>query len=190
MTVKLTENEYRTLVEQAPILIWRANKEKLCDYFNTTWLNFTGRTMDQEYGNGWAEGVHPDDFDRCLEIYVTNFDQKKIFEMRYRVKRYDGVYRWLFDRGVPFYNENKEFMGYIGSCIDITDQVNAELAVQKMNDEKIKKLETLLPLCAWCKKVHTENNDWLELETYIIKNNKQNITHSVCPGCKDKLLKT
>jgi PAS domain S-box-containing protein len=85
-------------------LIWRANKEKLCDYFNERWLKFTGRTFDQEYGNGWAEGVHPEDLKRCIDIYVTNFDQRKIFEMKYRLKRHDGEYRWIFDRGVPFYD--------------------------------------------------------------------------------------
>ncbi len=98
----LTLSEYQALIEQAPILIWRANKDSLCDYFNERWLVFRGRTMEQEYGNGWAEGVHPDDFDRCLEIFVDNFKKQKIFEMEYRLMRYDGIYRWIFDRGVPY----------------------------------------------------------------------------------------
>lgn len=129
-TSRLTLQEYETLVEQSPILIWRANIESLCDYFNDRWLSFRGRTMEQEYGNGWAEGVHPDDFDRCLKIYLDNFNSRNSFEMEYRLMRHDGNYRWIFDRGVPFYNDNGDFAGFIGSCIDVTDRVDAQEALR------------------------------------------------------------
>ena len=99
--ISLGFEEYRTLVEQAPILIWRANTTTECDYFNERWLAFTGRSLEQESGNGWAEGVHPDDFQGCLSIYLEAFAKREIFEMEYRLRRHDGVYRWLFDRGVP-----------------------------------------------------------------------------------------
>jgi len=129
--IVLTLSEYEALIEQAPILIWRANTDKLCDYFNHRWLAFTGRTMKQEYGNGWAEGVHPDDLDQCIKIYVDSFDKHEIFEMHYRLKRFDGAYRWLLDRGVPYYSEDDEFSGYIGSCIDVTESYEAKLELQK-----------------------------------------------------------
>ena len=120
--LRLTHGEYQMLVEQAPIMIWRADTTTACDYFNKRWLEFTGRTMQQEMGNGWAEGVHKDDFDRCVGIYLAAFKKREIFEMEYRLKRFDGEYRWLFDRGVPIYDENNNFIGYIGSCIDINEK--------------------------------------------------------------------
>ncbi|HZE07367.1 MAG TPA: PAS domain-containing sensor histidine kinase [Gemmatimonadaceae bacterium] len=122
----LTGIEYRLLVEHSPVLIWRADVNKKCDYFNRVWLEFTGRTLEQETGDGWAEGVHPDDLGRCFQIYVTNFDARQPFEMEYRLKRYDGAYRWIFDRGVPYTDDNGEFLGYIGSCVDVTDRREAE----------------------------------------------------------------
>jgi PAS domain S-box-containing protein len=87
-----------------------------CDYFNEMWLAFTGRSMEQEMGNGWAEGVHPEDLDKCLKIYTDHFARREIFEMEYRLRRFDGVYRWIFDRGAPFRRGNLR----IGSCIDVT----------------------------------------------------------------------
>ena len=122
----LSGAEYRLLVEHSPVLIWRADLNKKCDYFNHTWLEYTGRTMEQEMGDGWAEGVHPDDLDRCFKIYVSNFDKRLPFEMEYRLRRYDGVYRWIFDRGVPYTDDNGVFLGYIGSCVDVTERIEAE----------------------------------------------------------------
>jgi len=122
----LTASEYRLLVEHSPVLIWRADVNKKCDYFNQVWLEFTGRTLEQELGDGWAEGVHPDDLDRCFKIYVSSFDQRQPFEMEYRLKRHDGAYRWIFDRGVPYWDDHDEFLGYIGSCIDVTERREAE----------------------------------------------------------------
>ena len=139
--LELTLLEYKALVEQSPILSWRANTDALCDYFNERWLTFRGRSMAEEYGNGWAEGVHPDDFDRCLKIYLDSFHARAIFEMEYRLKRHDGEYRWIFDRGVPFQNENGEFAGYIGSCIDITERVEARESLRKKLEEEIKVLK-------------------------------------------------
>lgn len=114
----LSLEEYKILVEQAPIMIWRSNTAAACDYFNQRCLAFTGRTVEQEIGNGWTAGVHRDDFDRCLKIYLGAFQKREIFEMEYRLRRHDGKYRWIFDRGVPFKGSDGKFAGYIGSCID------------------------------------------------------------------------
>lgn len=131
----LSFEEYMVLVEQAPIMIWRSNTTTACDYFNGRWLVFTGRTMEQEMENGWAEGVHPDDLDKCLKIYLGTFQKREVFEMEYRLRRHDGRYRWIFDRGVPFKGPDGQFAGYIGSCIDVTEKVEAREYLQKMHRE-------------------------------------------------------
>ncbi len=123
MKMNLTFSEYRAIVENSPNMVWRANLDAKCDYFNKTWLRFTGRTLNQEYGDGWAEGVHPDDLQRCVDTYLAAFQQRKPFEMEYRLRRFDGLWRWINDRGVPFWNEAGEFAGYIGSCMDVTERV-------------------------------------------------------------------
>ena len=144
MSTQEAEENFRIIADAAPVLIWRAGTDKLCYWFNQVWLDFTGRTMEQEYGNGWAEGVHPDDFDRCLAIYITNFDARKSFSMDYRLMRGDGQYRWILDNGVPVYDSSNTFIGYIGSCIDITERKLAEEAVQQaqIDTEKALKART------------------------------------------------
>ena len=121
-----TEDRFRIMADQAPVMIWMAGLDKLCTFFNLVWLNFTGRTLEQEIGNGWAEAVHPDDFERCLSTYVSAFDAREPFTMEYRLRRFDGEYRWLIDNGIPYYNAQGVFLGYLGSCIDISDRKHAE----------------------------------------------------------------
>ncbi|PPD46348.1 MAG: hypothetical protein CTY16_09315 [Methylobacter sp.] len=115
------EERFRLAADAAPVLIWLAGTDKLCCWFNQTWLDFTGRNMTQEKGNGWAEGVHPDDLRRCLDIYTGHFDRREPFHMEYRLRRHDGEYRWVHDNGVPRFVDNGAFEGYIGSCVDITE---------------------------------------------------------------------
>ena len=117
-----SEQHYRTLANSGSTLIWTSGLDKLCNYFNEPWLHFTGRALEQELGNGWAEGVHPEDFDRCLQTYVTSFDQRQPFSMDYRLRHADGTYHWLRDDGNPRYNSEGKFIGYIGYCVDITAQ--------------------------------------------------------------------
>lgn len=120
------ETLFRAMADTAPVMIWMSDSTRLCTYFNNPWLDFTGRTLEQEMGNGWAEGVHPDDFDRCLAVYVTAFDARKDFTMEYRLRRRDGEYCWILDTGVPRMGDDGAFLGYIGSCIDITDRRQME----------------------------------------------------------------
>lgn len=122
----LSKNQLLAVLESTPNMIWRANLNAKCDYFNKTWLNFTGRTMEQESNDGWAEGVHPDDFDYCLKIFLGAFDKREPFIMDYRLRRNDGQFRWIEDTGTPYYDEAGEFLGYIGSCIDATERIEAE----------------------------------------------------------------
>jgi len=124
--MKLKNYEYKIIVESSPNMIWRAGTDTLCNYFNTTWLKFTGRSMDEEMGNGWTIGIHPDDFNKCLTIYLDSFKQQISFEMEYRLKRYDGVYRWINDRGTPLFLEDSTFIGYIGSCMDVSDKIEGQ----------------------------------------------------------------
>ena len=107
------------VMDAAPVMIWVSGTDKQCVWFNQPWLAFTGRDMQQELGSGWSEGVHPEDFDRCLETYVSHFDARKEFRMEYRLRRYDQTYRWIDDTGTPRYARDGSFLGYIGSCTDI-----------------------------------------------------------------------
>lgn len=129
---------YLKIFEEFPALIWRSRTDKLCDYFNKTWYEFTGRSYQQEYGNGWAEGVHPDDFDNCLEIYVNAFDKREAFLMEYRLRNKFGEYRWIRDFGRPFYDLDNTFLGYIGSCYDITEIKDNEKKLVELNATKDK----------------------------------------------------
>jgi len=131
--IELREKEiqYQNLANSGLALIWAADTDKSCNYFNEPWLKFTGRTLDQELGNGWTEGVHPDDLDRCLETYVTAFDKREEFNMEYRLRHVSGEYRWILDMGTPNYNSGGEFIGYIGHCLDITERKQTEFALKE-----------------------------------------------------------
>ncbi len=188
MQEELSREEYKLLVEKAPIMIWRAAVTMECDYFNETWLAFTGRSMEQERGNGWAEGVHPEDFDHCLKIYTDHFARREQFEMEYRLRRYDGEYRWIFDRGVPYSDSEGNFKGYIGSCIDVTERKAARDALKKAQESEIEQLRDLLPICAYCKKIRNDSNYWEQIESYISNHSKVLFSHSICPECGDKVM--
>ena len=130
------EYAFRSAVDAAPVLIWRSGPDKLCTWFNKRWLEFVGRPMECEQGNGWAENVHPDDFDACLRTYVAAFDARQVFSMEYRLRRHDGEYRWLVDDGIPMYRAGGEFSGYIGFCTDVTERKHAEHALRDANRKK------------------------------------------------------
>jgi PAS domain S-box-containing protein len=130
-----SEARFRAVADAAPVMIWMSGPEKLCTFFNKGWLDFTGRSLEQELGNGWAEGVHREDLDRCLNIYKNSFDARQPFTMEYHLRRNDGEYRWVLDSGTPRFADDGAFLGYIGSCIDITPLREAELDHQRQNME-------------------------------------------------------
>jgi PAS domain S-box-containing protein len=134
------EVQYRNLANTGLALIWTSGTDKLCTYFNEPWLKFTGRTLEQELGNGWTEGVHRDDLERCVDIYVSAFDQRKSFDMEYRLRHASGQYRWIRDLGTPNYSGSREIVGYIGHCFDITEAKIAQEEIRKLNDELERKI--------------------------------------------------
>ena len=120
-----SERRFRHMADHAPVLIWTADVDKKGTWFNRPWLDFTGRTLDQELGHGWVENIHSDDRERALKIYYEAFDARESFTIDFRCRRRDGEYRWLADSGTPLYGQDGEFTGYIGSCIDVTERLVA-----------------------------------------------------------------
>jgi PAS domain S-box-containing protein len=132
-----SEDRFRLVANSAPALIWMADKDKQCTFFNQGWLSFTGRSMEEELGAGWTSGVHPDDLKRCLALYSSSFDARVEFQMEYRLRRFDGEYRWVVDFGVPRFESDATFRGYIGSCVDITDRKCAEESLHSLTGRLI-----------------------------------------------------
>jgi PAS domain S-box-containing protein len=145
LALRESEQRYRAVTDASPIMVWMSGLDKLCYYFNKVRLDFVGRTLEQESGNGWTENVHPEDFERCLQIYVSAFDAREPFEMEYRLRHHTGQYRWILDHGTPRYAPDGRFEGYVGGCLDIHDQKEAaekarqadvSLQLMKIQDEE------------------------------------------------------
>jgi PAS domain S-box-containing protein len=124
-----SEERFRLVANSVPVLIWMSGVDKLCTYFNKPWLDFVGRPMSAELGDGWVQGVHPEDVAGCLESYTQAFDCRERFSLQYRLRRHDGEYRWMLDMGVPRFDREGVFEGYIGSCSDVTERKLAEEAL-------------------------------------------------------------
>ncbi|PSC05814.1 hypothetical protein SLNSH_07510 [Alsobacter soli] len=125
LNMPVTEQEFRLLADQAPVMVWRSGLDMACDWFNEPWLTFTGRSMDEELGDGWQAGVHPDDLESCLHTYRSAFGRQEAFAMEYRLRRHDGVYRYILDNGRPYFRDGA-FAGYFGSCVDVTTHRETE----------------------------------------------------------------
>jgi PAS domain S-box-containing protein len=147
LLLRESERRFRIVADTAPVMIWVAGPDKLCSFFNKIWLDFTGRTMEQELGNGWAGGVHPEDLDRCWMTFHSSFDEQRGFQMEYRLRRADGEYRWILDNGVPHFNHG-QFAGYIGSCVDVTEQKQSEAALRE-SEERFRNMADTAPVMIW-----------------------------------------
>jgi two-component system sensor kinase FixL len=143
-----SESRFRIVADAAPVLIWMAGTDQLCTFFNKPWLDFTGRSMEEELGNGWAEGVHRDDLQKCLATYTQAFDARQPFVMQYRLRRNDGEYRWISDQGVPRHDSQGRFAGYIGSCVDVTELMTKDEALRQ-SEERMRLATTAVNLGIW-----------------------------------------
>ena len=151
-TLRESEERFRLVANNAPVMIWMSGADKLCNYFNKPWLDFTGRPLQEELGHGWVKGVHPEDSDECLRKYVDAFDKRQVCEVEYRLRRHDGEYRWLLDIGVPRFNADGSFAGYIGSSLDITERKLAEEAMSTIGRRLIE--------------AHEEERTWIGRELH------------------------
>jgi PAS domain S-box-containing protein len=139
--LKESEERFRLVANAAPVMVWMSGTDKLCTYFNQWWLDFTGRSFEAELGNGWAQGVYPEDLEKCLDTYTQAFDRRESFTMEYRLRRHDGEYRWILDTGVPRFTGDGSFAGYIGSCVDVTERKLAEEALASFGGKLIEAQE-------------------------------------------------
>lgn len=132
-----SERRFTLVADSAPMLVWMSGTDKLCTYFNKGWLDFTGRTLQQELGDGWCAGVHPEDLAFCMNVYNSAFDDRRDFKVEYRLRRRDGEYRWIMDCGAPRYTPDGSFCGFIGSCIDITDLKRSQQELEELSGRLI-----------------------------------------------------
>lgn len=160
------EESFKIMADAAPVLIWMSGADKLYYFFNARWLKFTGHTIAQEQGNGWTESIHPEDLQYYLDTYFTVFDQQQEFKIEYRLRRYDGVYRWVVNSGVPRYLADGTFAGYIGSCIDIDDLLETERVKNNFIDAKALQIEQTLneELSASNEELLTANEELLQAQ--------------------------
>ncbi|MEO7922997.1 MAG: PAS domain S-box protein [Chitinophagaceae bacterium] len=139
---------FTTMADNVPAMIWMSGEDKFCDFFNKTWLEYTGRTLEQESNDGWLENVHPDDADRCIANYNRSFTEAKGFYIEYRLKRNDGQYRWIADSSAPRYNNEGRFVGFISACMDIDDQKKIREKIQD-NELILKTISNAAPVGLW-----------------------------------------
>ncbi len=176
--IEESEKRFRNLADSAPVLIWMGGAERLCNYCNKTWLNFTGRTIGEESGNGWLEGVHADDLQKCLYTYVTAFDKREEFYMEFRLRRSDRKYRWISVHGVPRISLDGVFEGYIAAGMDIHDRVVYQEKL-KEDEEKLSMVIEASDLGTWELDLKTMeasySNQYLKIFGY---QTRVNLTHA------------
>jgi PAS domain S-box-containing protein len=134
--LRASEERFRSLADNAPVLIWMSGLHNEAVYFNKPWLDFTGRSLEEEHGFGWIESIHPDDRERCVDTCDAAFARREPLAMQFRLRRYDGAYRWILDNGVPYFGADGAFSGYVGSCVDITPRKLAEEELEQAGRRK------------------------------------------------------
>ncbi len=160
-----SEERFRALADAAPVLLWMAGLDKQATYFNRTWLEFRGTTMEEEKRAGWSRSLHPEDRDRAVDEYERAFDERRPFTMEYRLSRGDGTYAWILDRGVPRQAPGGTFAGFIGTCTDITPVKDAEKALRE-SEARFRTMADSAPVMIWVagsdKRGTYYNRTWLE----------------------------
>ena len=146
--IRESQLRFRSMADSLPGLIWLSNLNRQRTYFNKTWLEFTGRSIEQELGDGWIDSVHPEDRERYLKTYSSSFDSKMPFELEYRLRRHDGVYRWVIARGTPRFHPSGGFAGFVGFCLDVTDRRIAMEAVRR-SELRFRTLTEAIPQIVW-----------------------------------------
>lgn len=134
-SLRESEEHFRHLVDSLPVLIWMSGTDRQSVFFNRQWLEFTGRSMDDELGEGWVQGVHPDDGERRQRVFNSAFDSRSAFSIEYRLRRHDDEFCWIHDTGIPWFAANGNFAGYVGSCVDVTERRMAEEQLRKQQQE-------------------------------------------------------
>ena len=173
----LSIEEYELLLEQVPAMFWRANPRAECSYCSRGWRTFTGGSR---LGIGWLEPIHPEDRHKYMSAYRAAAGRRGPFEVQYRLRRQDGVYRWVLDRAAPAWDRTGHFEGYVGVCVDVTDQVEEAEAGQT-------RLRGLLPICAHCKSIRDDHGHWHSVEAYMSDHTDTELSHGICPECMKKL---
>jgi PAS domain S-box-containing protein len=185
-----SEQLFRLVADAAPVLIWMAGTDKLCTYFNKPWLDFTGRSMNEESGNGWAQGIHPDDLQRWLVTYKQSFDQRHEFRMEFRLRRHDGEYRWILDIGVPRFNQDGSFAGYIGIGIDVHDR---RLAEEKLHEyeKAVEGIDTIITVIDRQYRYRVANRKHLSMhrktKEEVLGHHAREVLHNVFDEVKETL---
>jgi formate hydrogenlyase transcriptional activator len=168
------EQLFYTVANTAPVLIWMSGKDKLCTFFNDSWLAFTGRSIEEELHQVRSTAIHPDDFNYCVEVYSPAFDARSEFEVEYRLRRSDGEYRWIFEHGVPIFESDGTLRGYVGSCIDITERKESEKALIEANGRLV---EANRLIENFKEKLRNENV-YLQEEIKVERSHQEVIGHS------------
>ena len=167
-----SEQRFRLVADTAPAMIWMAGPDKLCSYINKSWVDFTGRSVEEELGNGWTEVVHRDDLQACIDAYTRCFDRRERFSMEYRLRRHDGDYRWIMDIGVPRFSQDGSFAGYVGIATDVTERKQAEEAMLGINRRLIEAQERERTRIG--RELHDDINQRLALLAMELENLREN----------------
>jgi PAS domain S-box-containing protein len=154
-----SEGLLRLVADSLPLLVWISGADKRCTYFNKPWLDFTGRSLESEIGDGWADGVHTADLQQCLDTYARAFDLREPFMMEYRLRRHDGEYRWVLDTAAPRFDPEGSFVGYIGACFDVTEFRRAE-AERTVADDRLRLAMESGKSVGWDWDLKTNRDTW------------------------------
>ena len=183
--LRKSEKRFRLMADSAPMLIWLSGLDTLATDFNKAWLEFTGRTLQQELGEGWIIDLHPDDLHRHLEAYADAFEKREKFTSEYRMRRHDGQYRWMLDQGVPRFTDDGTFAGYVGYCLDISDQKETTAARIELSGRLIRAQEAERERIA--RELHDNINQRLALLANGLQEFEQATSKNLDPLQKDQL---